>query len=772
MFLCLQRGSRRFQVVQQNLPLDIQRTSYEGRLVDQEGSIWFSGPRGIDRFFHTPLVKQELPQGGGFFGLAADDRGAVLIAGLNSPVYRASAGKLEVLPVPKYREWESGSLYRAPDRTIWLGARSGIWHEIRSGQRPSKSFKQQGVRVALSRLTGRDWEFFQFPAELADQGNSVQAITQDPAGGTWISFGRRGLYRLVDGVWTPYGGRKDLPTTGVVCEFTDGLGRVWFGYTRNQLVVLDGDRVQVFGPNDGLRVGSVMAIYGRGPNIWIGGEFGLQRFDAGHLNNINAVNNEWLRGISGIVETANGDLWLNGGSGILHLRQSELAAALKNPSYQVRGDHFGRRNGLPGVATPIRPLPSAIEASDGRIWFAVTSGVVWLDPARSERRVAPPAITIQSVSADDKNYEPTFPLKLPAHTSNVQFSYSAVSLSEPEAIRFRYKLQETDTDWHDVGEASSVAYRSLPPGLYHFSVAATDTNGVWSDKPATAEFTILPAFYQTLWFRSLCVIAFLALAAGLYQLRLRQLAHQYSMRLEERLSERTRIARELHDSLLQGVQGLMFHVQAVRDMLPERPSEAIGALDIALERGDKAIQEGRDTVSDLRESEVGDSDIAGALTGLGKELAAQSDNGAAPRVRVLVEGKQQDLDPQVRDEIYRIAREALRNAFRHAQAQKIEAEITYSDSQFLLRVRDDGSGIDPQVINQGARVGHWGLPGMRERAKKFGGRLEVWSERGAGTEIQLIIPASVAYRKSSIGRGFWFLRKKKQRDPGHELPDA
>jgi signal transduction histidine kinase len=252
------------------------------------------------------------------------------------------------------------------------------------------------------------------------------------------------------------------------------------------------------------------------------------------------------------------------------------------------------------------------------------------------------------------------------------------------------------------------------------------------------------------------VAAFLALLRGLYQFRLRQIAHEFDVRLEERVSERTRIARELHDSLLQGFQGMMFHLQAVRNKLPAQPNEAMEALDIALEGGDKAILEGRDTVSALRQSVVGDSNIAQALTALGKELATQSDNGVAPRVRVLVEGKQRDLDPLLRDEIYRIAREALRNAFHHAKAQKIETEITYSDSEFLLRVRDDGSGINPELANQG-RAGHWGLPGMRERAKSFGGRLEVWSEHGAGTEIALTVPASIAYGRSEARRKFWFL---------------
>ena len=305
---------------------------------------------------------------------------------------------------------------------------------------------------------------------------------------------------------------------------------------------------------------------------------------------IHATNDELLRGISGIVETANGDLWLNGLSGIFHVRQAELLKALNDSSYQIEGELFGRRGGLPGVAQT-RPLPSAVEGTDGSLWFATTGGVARLDPTHSQLRVEPPVITIQSVSADDKPYEPTFPVRFPAHTSSVQIRYSAVSLSEPEAIHFRYKLQETDKDWHETDSAEPASYRNLAPGSYHFSVDATDTNGVWSHKVATAEFTILPAYYQTRWFQATCAAAFLGLLWALYRYRLHQIAQRFNTRLESG-NERTRIARELHDTLLQSFHGLMFRYQAARNMLPRRPEEAMQALDGALERTEQAIAEG------------------------------------------------------------------------------------------------------------------------------------------------------------------------------------
>jgi len=710
------------------------------KLVDREGNIWFGDSRGVHRFFYSPLMKQELPKSadGLYFTVAPDDHGAVWIIafsgrGESSSLYHVSSGTAELL---RSTPGLPAFAYSAPDKTFWFGGQSGLWHRVGGNL----------VQVDL-------------PHEMANQAAFLQTISQDRLGGLWVSFGRHGLYRFANGVWTPYGGREDLPKTGVVIEFTDSLGRVWFGYTKSTLAVLDGDRVQAFGTNDGLRVGNVTAIYGRGSEIWIGGEFGLQQFDHGRFHNINGVDDNWLRGISGIVETESGDLWLNGVGGIFHVRRSEISEALKNPAYQVKGEHFGRREGLLGVAHQLRPLPTAIEGSDGRLWFTGTNGVVWLDPTRSENNVPPPPISIQSVSADDKFYAPVSPLKFPAHTSSVQINYAAVSLSDPEAIRFRYKLQETDKDWHEVAAAIPVSYRNLAPGTYHFSVADTDTNGVWSDRVATAEFTILPAFYQTRWFLALCILTAMALVYLLYVLRLKQVTQRVRARMEARLAERERIARELHDTLLQSFHGLMFQFQAARNMLPRRPDEAMDVLDSAIGATSQAISEGRSAIQQLRLEQIDECNLEQWLTNIGQEFArSQQTNGDSPVFRVTVEGEQQSLSPLPRTEVYRITREILQNAFRHAQAHHIEAEIRYDDRLLRVRIRDDGRGIDPQILQAGGCAGHWGLRGVRERAQQIGARLDFWSEAGAGTEVQLTVPAAVVYEKSRNGRRFTLFR--------------
>jgi ligand-binding sensor domain-containing protein len=270
-------------------------------LVDREGNIWFGDTEGIHRFFYTPLIRQEFPKAtseSSDFALVADDHGAVWISfgssgsGVKADLYRVRRGKAE-LRLPQVT---SSFAYRAPDKTFWFSGERCLWH-----------------------LVGDDFVRVNLPPEMVNQYQFLQTITEDQQGGIWVSFGRHGLYRFANGGWTPYGGRDDLPKTGsMMIVFTDSLGRVWFGYAKSQLAVLDGDRARVFGPGDGLQVGNITAIYGRGPEIWMGGEFGLEQFDQGRFHKVAAVDDRWLHGISGIVETPEGDLWLNAISGILY----------------------------------------------------------------------------------------------------------------------------------------------------------------------------------------------------------------------------------------------------------------------------------------------------------------------------------------------------------------------------------------------------------------------------------------------------------------------
>jgi signal transduction histidine kinase len=358
-------------------------------------------------------------------------------------------------------------------------------------------------------------------------------------------------------------------------------------------------------------------------------------------------------------------------------------------------------------------------------------------------------VVIRSVLADQRVYQGAGPIELPEVTRSVRIDYTALSLTAPERIRFRYKLDGADDTWRDGGNERSVRYANLRPGHYTFRVIASNNDGVWNDVGALLAFAVRPAFYQTSWFLVLASGACLGFLWLLLWARLRQVTDRQrkwlEQRMEDRLEERTRIARELHDSLLQGFQGLMFRLQAVRQLLPERPGEAAKSLDCALEAADQAIGEGRDAVQNLRSSTFDERDLPDSLGTLGAELSVGLAAATRPQYRVVLEGRPRDLIPVVRDEAYRIVREAVRNAYQHANAKHIEVEVTFGDADLTLRVRDDGIGVDPRILQRGERAGHWGLPGMRERSKSFGGRLDVWSERNAGTEVELRIAARIAY---------------------------
>jgi signal transduction histidine kinase len=324
-------------------------------------------------------------------------------------------------------------------------------------------------------------------------------------------------------------------------------------------------------------------------------------------------------------------------------------------------------------------------------------------------------------------------------------------------------LEGYDTQWQEPGIRRAAFYNDLHPGKYTFRVIASNNSGLWNTDGASLPFSISPAWYQTLWFRALCVAAFVALLWTLYQLRLRQLRQEFNIGVEARVNERTRIARELHDTLLQSLHGLMFQFQAARNMLPRKPEDAGQALDEAISETEQAIAESRDAIHDLRSQPVSDGELPVLLEAAGEELAAvHRTNQNSPGFRVIVEGEAHKLPPGLQDEVYRIAREVLRNAFRHAGASQIEAEIRYDKKQLRLRLRDDGIGIDPRVLEESRRPGHWGLPGVRERAHRIGSQLSFWSQAGAGTEVELTIPADIAYAVTRNGRPFKVFRKERR----------
>ncbi len=440
--------------------------------------------------------------------------------------------------------------------------------------------------------------------------------------------------------------------------------------------------------------------------------------------------------IAGIVETARGETWLNGIAGIARIATRDLDAAFDRPGTAAPWQMFDFTDGVPGLAQQDSYTPTAIGGPDGRVWFITNHGIAWIDPAALHRNPLPPPVVVRALRADGHDIAIAPGLKLAAGTSSLQIDYTALSLAVPERVRFRYRLDGVDDDWVDPGERRQAFYTKLGPGKYSFRVIAANNDGVWNTTGTRLDFEILPTFVQTRTFVGLVLILAAAALWLLYSIRLRQMSVSIRARLEERLGERERIARELHDTLLQGFQGLMLRFQAVTERIPaDQPARAM--MEAALDQADAVLVEGRDSVRGLRTA------TASNLSEMFLAVAGREDDHRV-KFEVIVEGKPRSLHPVIATEITRIGSEAIINAFRHARATRIDVNIGYRRNALTLKIVDDGQGIDAAILEAG-RKGHFGLTGMRERAALIRGEFSLSSRIGAGTEVVLTVPARFAY---------------------------
>ena len=360
-------------------------------------------------------------------------------------------------------------------------------------------------------------------------------------------------------------------------------------------------------------------------------------------------------------------------------------------------------------------------------------------------------VLIEDVRIDGISHSHPDRVQIPPGTRSIEISYTAIDLTNPESVRFRYRLRGLDNEWIDADARRVAFYNNLKPGTYTFTVSASAGPLQWREAPPLV-IEQLPFFYQTTWFALLVLTTFLSLGILSYRFRVQQAVNRIQAAFQERINERTRIARDLHDTLLQSFQGVLMKFSTVKYVMRSRPDEAEEALERIIDQARAAIIEGRDAVQGLRSSTVVTNDLARAITTFGGGLAADQAGPSCPEFRVHIEGKSRDLPPLVRDEVYHVACETLRNAFRHAQARRIEVEIRYDRRQLCVRVKDNGKGMDSNVLERGGRAGHHGLPGMLERAELVQGKLAVRSKIDSGTEVELTVPASVAYAKSSVAR--------------------
>lgn len=708
-------------------------------LEDREGNIWFGSENGVDRFRKLPVTtistSQGLPHEGTKSVLATAD-GSVWIAtndglarwrGATPTVYNERDG------LPDAR---AQSLYQDGDGRVWVSTGRGLAYL--EGQR----------FVAVGGLPDKE----------------IYSITGDRAGNLWLS-GDQGLARLHKGhfveniSWAALGRRQQAKVI-----VADG-GGVWLSFWQEGGVLYfkDGKVQATYSPTQGLGEGHVAGLrLDADGAIWAATEKGgLSRIKDGRVTTLTVGNGLPCNTIHWSTLDDSGALWMYASCGLIRVMREDLDAWIADPGHRIVAKVWGSADGVPLLAfSPAYFNPPVAKGPDGRLWFASGAGVQVIDPQHLPINPLPPPVHVEALIADQKPYAVADGLRLPPLVRDLTIEFSALSLVDPRSTRFRYRLEGHDDVWQEAVDRRQATYTNLPPGNYRFHVTAANNSGVWNEEGAQLAFSILPAVYQTTWFRLAGASLFIGLAWSGFRfwlrMRLRRLHRQFEATLEARVAERTRIARDLHDTLLQHFHGLLLQFQAAFNLLPDRPRESKQILAGAIDRAAAAITEGRDTVQGLRASTVETNNLADALQALAEDLA--NENGRTASAHVEVQGRRRALHPIVRDETFRIAGEALRNAFRHAQAKRIDVVIRYDAPQLCVRVRDDGKGIDAEVLRAGEKDGHFGLSGMRERAELVGGKLTV-SGLERGTEVVLSVPGVRAYSKLAPARSGFLHRK-------------
>jgi signal transduction histidine kinase/ligand-binding sensor domain-containing protein len=703
---------------------------------DREGIVWAATTSGIDSFRDSRVTTFSASEGLG------KDSAVGVLASRDGSIWVANDGSLDHIVNGSISSIRTGaglpghqvtSLLEDHAGNMWVGVDDGLYlfSNGRFRRLPEPNHQPLGMVVALTEdKDGNVWaECFSNPRKLvrirdlqvreefpASQIPAGRMLAPDPIGGIWIGTSKGELVLFRNGVLERFPVQpKGDPVSRRILAAADGSALV---ASEDGLVGLRQGKVQRMTTENGLPCNSVISFIQDKEKRW------------------------WLYSDCGVIEFPDSDLqrWWSDPKAVVQTRVYDLFDGA-----QPNAPYFN----------------SAAYSSDGRVWFANGSVVQMVDPSRLSQKAIPAVAYIESITVDRTQFAATGSLSVGPHPRDLQVDYTSPSFLIPQRVKFRYRLDPYDRDWHEAGTRRQAFYTDLPPGKYTFRVMACNSDGLWNDSAATLDFSIAPAYYQTIWFRALCAAALLGLLYAILRLRVWQVKQELTIGLEAKIGERARIARDLHDTLLQSVHGLLFRFQAVRNMLPKRPEEAVQALDSALVRAEQVLEESRNSIQGLRSESFAARDIDQMLVATGQELASAHNGGnGSPRFEVIVEGERRSLSSMIKDESHQIARELLRNAFQHARAHEIEAEIRYDDDVFRLIVRDDGVGIDPEILKDGGRAGHWGLPGVHERTREIGARLEFWSQAGAGTEVRLTIPAAIAY-ESRNGSRLRLFRKRR-----------
>ncbi len=682
-------------------------------LVDREGSTWISTEGGIDRFRRKRVLPSGLPGDGAGYSLASDADGQVWAA-------HAPTGKLwRLLPqgaAPVTPRHPVSVLARDPAGALLLGGRRSIWRngpdalEVPLPPGP-------GGKPADMRMIG-----------ILDDGKLL-----------WTATFETGLIAWRDGRWHPHTDFR-LPAR-IYQSALAGPGQLWLATGDGELFHYDAAPNASPAPVDIRALGMTAAIF-PGPELLLSGDNGAGVVRGGRLRMLRAAEPNALRNVSGMVTTNDGDRWLNGAAGLVHVSAADWQRSMVDPDVPLRFEIFDRLDGYPGRAVVESRWRSAWSGDGRTLWLVATGGVVRVDTANLARNRVAPTPVILALATERE----TIPVGGPAQaavtlapgTERVRIDFTAPSLRMPERVRFEYMLEGVDAAWQDAGARRSTSYTGIAPGAYVFHLRAVNEDGVRSAAQASLPFRLAPTLWQTTPFKLLAAGAIALLLALAYRYRVRQLTRRAAERVHVRMAERERIARTLHDTFLQTVHSLVLRVDAIAARLP--PGErARRELEEVLRDAGGALGEGREQLQELRSP--GDTELERQLNeAIGRLHATHPEIAIGLRV----EGRRRPVAVDAAAEIVAIAREALHNACVHAGAGQVRADLDYGADGLFLRVADDGRGIDPALLKAGV-AGHWGLVGMRERAARIKARLDIAPGSEGGTTVILAVLAARAY---------------------------
>ncbi len=680
---------------------------------DVEGNLWIATAEGIDNLRDLQVASYTIRE-----GLSADGATSVLGA-RDGSLWIGNVEGLDLLRDGKFSIARTGrqlrgrfvdTLFEDHQGRLWAGVDNVLWVNDRGSFRSIEH--GDGSRMG-----------------------TIFAITEDTDHTIWV---REGLHldRVQDGKLVGQVASPQIATAYTLAA--NPQGGLILGLVSGDLIYYRDGVTRTIPSNETGNTRQVRdLLVDPDGSVWGTTLDELARWKDGQRRNLTPRNGLPCDGIFALVQDASRAIWLYTRCGLVRIPREELDRWWQAPDSVVKVSVVDQIAGVQPGLTGLKP--QAARTPNGQLWFVNGRILQMFDPEASRGNTRPPPLHVEQVVADRRTYPATADLRLPALTGDIEIDYTALSFVAPQKVFFRYMLQGHDRVWQEPGPRRQAFYSNLAPGRYVFKVIGSNNDGVWNDHGAELVFTVLPMFYQTWWFRLLYLTAALGAICLLYLFRVRQAEERIQARLEARMEERERIARELHDTLLQGFQGLVLRFQAVLNILPrEGPARAM--VEKTLDRADEVLLEGRERVQELREQGLAEGDLSDSLARYGAELA--QDHTAHFTLSVI--GTPRPIDPIVNNEAYRIAREAMANAFLHSHGSKIEVELTYDASAVSLRVRDDGQGIPEQIL-AGGRSGHWGLSGMRERAEKIGAGFRLWSRPGSGTEVDLTIPARFAY---------------------------